>query len=92
MMGRAAGRFVKAGKHAEAARTLTKSISLLHQSKRGPLAGRSILGLILVHLHLGDPVAAKKAFQGWGGYCDADQTQAGHWIVDGFNDNDAGKE
>ena len=47
----------------------------MHEAGKTWTAGRTVVATVLVHLALGDAVAANKAFQKWGGYCDSDQVQ-----------------
>jgi hypothetical protein len=89
-MAKSARLAVKGGNYAKAAVTLDQSLSLMHRAGWGSTTGRSVLGLVLLQLAIGDPVAASKAFQAWGGYCDPDQTFTCYQLVNGFNDGDSG--
>ena len=50
--------------------------------------GRIVTGLVLVELAREDVVAASKAFNAWGGYCDGDQSSALNTLIQAFNDED----
>ena len=76
----------------KAARSLEDSIKLMIEAGSEMTLGRTVVSLVLVHLVREDAVEASKVFQAWGGYCDPDQTTACHQMIDGFNDEDAGRD
>lgn len=61
--------------------TLEQSIKLLQESGSTMTVGRLVSGIVLVQLAREDVVAASKAFQAWGGYCDGDQSAAINTII-----------
>ena len=55
---------------------LDRSVALMHEAGKAWTAGRAVVAMVLIHLSLGDAVAAHKAFHKWGGYCDSDQVSS----------------
>ena len=57
-------------------------------------AGRSAAGLVMVQLMREDHIAASKAFEMYGGYCDGETRQALRALLEAFDeeDGDAAKE
>ena len=74
-LAKAARLHVKAGDLEAALPRLDRSVALMHEAGKAWTAGRTVVAMVLVHLALGDAVAANKAFQKWGGYCDSDQVR-----------------
>ena len=74
-LAKAARLHVKAGDLEAALPRLDRSVALMHEAGKARTAGRAVVAMVLVHLALGDAVAANKAFQKWGGYCDSDQVR-----------------
>ena len=58
------------------------------------IAGRSAAGLVMVQLMREDHIAASKAFEMYGGYCDGETTSALRSLLEAFDeqDGDAAKE
>ena len=79
---------VKAGALDKAAKTLEETVKLLQESGSTATVGRIVSGLVLVELAREDVVAASKAFNAWGGYCDGDQSAALNTLIQAFNDED----
>ncbi|TRY79242.1 hypothetical protein TCAL_01972 [Tigriopus californicus] len=72
----------------DTANTLEQTIKLMQESGSVGVAGKYVSALVLVHLVAEDVVAASKSLAVWGGYCDSDQSQALHKIIDGFGEED----
>ena len=67
---------MKAGDLEAALVRLDRSVALMHEAGKTWTAGRAVVAMVLIHLALGDAVAAHKAFHKWGGYCDSDQVSS----------------
>ena len=54
-------------------------------------AGRSAAGLVMVQLMREDHIAASKAFEMYGGYCDGETRQALRALLEAFDEDDVGQ-
>lgn len=85
---------VRCKKYDEAVETLKKTLTIMNSVGGGAVAGRCAAGLVMVQLMREDAVAATKAFNAYGGYCEGDVTAALRTLLAAFEeeDGDAAKE
>lgn len=72
----------------DAVETLKQTIGLQQESGRTMVTGRLAASLVLVHLAREDQVAANKAYQEVGGWCDSDLNPPLRQILNGFEEMD----
>jgi len=94
-MARAARLQVRCKKYDESVNTLQKTLNVMSSIEGyNAIAGRSAAGLVMVQLMREDHIAASKAFEMYGGYCDGETTSALRSLLEAFDeqDGDAAKE
>ena len=94
-MARAARLQVRCKKYDESVDTLQKTLNVMSSIENyNAAAGRSAAGLVMVQLMREDHIAASKAFEMYGGYCDGETRQALRALLEAFDeeDGDAAKE
>jgi len=86
---------VRCKKYDESVVTLNKVLHIMSSlDGYAAVAGRNAAGLVMVHLMLEDHIAAMKAFEMYGAYCDMETQRALGSLLDAFDeqDGDAAKE
>lgn len=88
--GKAGRLFVKAGKYDLAVEALKREIEFHHQTENFPMINRVILGIVLVYLDNGDPVAAENFFTSASnrGTGEDEFIQGADELIRAFNDGD----
>ena len=80
---------VRCKKYEESIITLQKALNIMMTlGGNNAAAGRSAAGLIMVHLMLEDHIAATKAFDSYGVYCDGETTSALRKLLLAFDEQD----
>ena len=80
---------VRCKKFDESVVTLERSLNVMHTlGGNNAAAGRSAAGLVMVQLVKEDNVAASKAFEAWGNYCDSETFTVLKSLLEAFDDQD----